>query len=145
MVEAAPNLPRVAADPIRIKQILSNLAENAIKFTPNGGRVFFGASTSELDDDEGGLGAVLMAEPRRAVAFTVRDTGIGMPRDELPKIFDAFYQIDGSSTREHGGTGLGLSIVKRLVDAHGGTIRVDSEIGRGTVFTVTIPEAESDE
>lgn len=142
VVEAAPDLPGVAADPIRIKQILSNIAENAIKFTPNGGRVFFGASTAELEVD-GGLGAVLMAESRRAVAFTIRDTGIGMPRAELPKIFDAFYQVDGSSTREHGGTGLGLSIVKRLVDAHGGTIGVDSEVGRGTVFTVTIPEVDT--
>ncbi|MCB9614685.1 MAG: PocR ligand-binding domain-containing protein [Sandaracinus sp.] len=145
VVDAAANLPRIAADPVRIKQILSNLAENAIKFTPQGGKVFFAATETDLDDEEGGgLGAVLLAAPRRAVAFSVRDTGIGMPREELPKIFDAFYQIDGSSTREHGGTGLGLSIVKRLVDAHEGTIRVDSEIGHGTVFTVTIPEAEND-
>jgi len=143
-VEAPPNLPRIAADPVRIKQILSNLAENAIKFTPPGGHVVFAANETDLDDDDGGgFGAVLLAAPRRAVAFLVRDTGIGMPREELPKIFDAFYQIDGSSTREHGGTGLGLSIVKRLVDAHDGTIKVDSEPGKGTVFTVTIPEAES--
>ena len=64
------------------------------------------------DEDAGGLGAVLMAAPRRAIDFTLTDTGIGMPREELPKIFDAFYQVDGSSTREHGGAGLGLSIVR---------------------------------
>lgn len=138
--EIDPDLPRVLGDPVRIKQILFNLAENAIKFTPEGGKVYFGAKAAFLDDDNDGFGAVLMGGARSAVGFTIRDTGIGMPASELPKIFDAFYQVDGSSTREHGGTGLGLSIVKRLVDAHEGTVEVDSAVGDGTTFTVTLPE-----
>ncbi len=141
VTEVGDDLPPIEGDSIRLKQVLSNLAENAVKFTPTDGRVTIGAHAAEFEDDADGAGAVCFAETRRAVAFTVRDTGIGMPREELPKIFDAFYQVDGSSTREHGGTGLGLSIVKRLVDAHSGTIEVDSEVGGGTVFTVTIPES----
>jgi len=143
VLDIGEDLPEIVGDPVRIKQVLHNLAENAIKFTPEGGKVHFGAEEGELEDEDGGLGAVLMGgDTRRAVTFVVRDTGIGMPRDELPKIFDAFYQVDGSSTREHGGTGLGLSIVKRLVDAHDGRIEVDSDVGSGTVFRVLIPEAE---
>lgn len=69
---------------------------------------------------------------------------MGIPDAEQAKIFDAFYQVDGGSTREHGGTGLGLSIVKRLVEAHGGTIRVESVPGKGASFIVTIPEPETD-
>ena len=144
VVEVEEGLPRVMGDPIRIKQVLSNLAENAVKFTPQGGTVRFGAKAAELDDGASGLGAVLMAAPRRAIAFTVRDSGIGMPREELPRIFDAFYQVDGSSTREHGGTGLGLSIVKRLVDAHEGSIEVESFVGEGTRFVVTLPSVEGE-
>ena len=136
-------LPQVIGDAMRMKQILSNLAENAIKFTPAGGTVTFAAEAREMEDEDG-LGAALMAEPRRGVAFLVRDSGQGMPKAELPRIFDAFYQVDGGSTREHGGTGLGLSIVKRLVDAHHGTITVDSEPGEGTEFVVLIPEPEDD-
>lgn len=142
IVAVAPDLPRIGADPVRIKQILSNLVENAVKFTPKGGHVVLAANEAVLEDGADGLGAVLLAIPRRAVAFAIRDSGIGMPPGELSKIFDAFYQVDGSSTREHGGTGLGLSIVKRLVDAHGGTIEVTSTVGEGTTFTVTLPEAE---
>ena len=141
VVEVGEGLPTLHGDPVRIKQVLFNLAENALKFTPVGGKVHFGAHATTLADEDGGFGAVLMGGSRDAVAFTVRDTGIGMPAEELPKIFDAFYQVDGGSTREHGGTGLGLSIVKRLVDAHEGTIEVDSAVGEGTVFTVTLPEA----
>ncbi|MBX3251763.1 MAG: PocR ligand-binding domain-containing protein [Myxococcales bacterium] len=142
IVAVAPGLPRIGADPVRVKQILSNLVENAVKFTPKGGHVVLAANEAEMEDGADGLGAVLLALPRRAVAFAVRDSGIGMPSGELSRIFDAFYQVDGSSTREHGGTGLGLSIVKRLVDAHGGTIDVQSALGEGTSFTVTLPEAE---
>jgi signal transduction histidine kinase len=142
-IHVAPDLPEIEGDPIRIRQVLWNLAENAVKFTPERGAIYLGADPAELDSGEGaGLGAVLMAAPRRAIAFSVRDTGIGMPSDELPKIFDAFYQVDGSSTREHGGAGLGLSIVRRLVDAHGGEVKVTSEVGSGTTFTVVLPEAD---
>ncbi|MEM9068311.1 MAG: ATP-binding protein [Myxococcota bacterium] len=137
-------LPTIDGDPIRIKQVLSNLAENAVKFTPEGGQVFFEAHATDFDDaGDDAMGAIFFSGTRRAVAFLVRDTGIGMPPAELPKIFDAFYQVDGSSTREHGGTGLGLSIVKRLVDAHGGRIDVSSDIGAGTTFTIVIPEPDS--
>ena len=88
--------------------------------------------------------AVLMGASRPAVAFSIKDTGIGMREEELPKIFDAFYQVDGSSTREHGGAGLGLSIVRRLVDAHSGKVEVHSAIGEGTTFTVTLPEGDEE-
>ena len=140
--DVPPDVPLVEADPIRLKQILGNLAENAIKFTPAGGQVIFEARSTDWEDGAEGLGAVLMGDVREAVAFTVRDTGIGMPSQELGRIFDAFYQVDGGSTREHGGTGLGLSIVKRLVDAHGGRIEVESEPGHGTSFTVVLPRDE---
>ena len=138
-------LPLVDADPVRLRQVLFNLAENAVKFTPEGGSVRFRAETTELEPEGGDtLGAVLMAAPERAIALSIEDTGIGMPPTELARIFDAFYQVDSSSTREHGGTGLGLSIVKRLIDAHGGSVRVESEPGAGTRFTVLLPETGSD-
>ncbi len=137
------DLPVIEGDAIRLKQVLSNLAENALKFTPGGGQVFFEAHAADFEEgDDGAMGAVFFSGPRRSVAFIVRDTGIGMPASELDKIFDAFYQVDGSSTREHGGTGLGLSIVKRLADAHGGRIEVSSEPGKGTTFRVLIPSPE---
>jgi signal transduction histidine kinase len=116
-----------------------------VKFTDQGGVVTVAASAAELADADGdGVGAVLMATPRAAVQFSISDTGVGIPDDKLTRIFDAFYQVDSSSTREHGGAGLGLSIVKRLVEAHGGEIRVESEVGEGTTFYVTIPELERD-
>jgi two-component system sensor histidine kinase BarA len=143
-VHAAEGLGTIAADAVRLRQVLFNLTENAIKFTPDGGVVHLGATESEMESGDGGFGAVLLGAPRRAVAFTVRDTGIGMPEGELSKIFDAFYQIDGSATREHGGAGIGLSIVKRMTEMHGGEVKVKSEVGKGTTFTVEIPEPEEE-
>lgn len=144
-VDASEELPPIDGDPVRIRQVLSNLGDNAVKFTPEGGTVYLKAELAELEDEaDGGRGLVLMSLPRRAVAFSIRDTGVGIARDELPRIFDAFYQVDGSSTREHGGAGLGLSIVKRLVDAHGGRVEVDSAVGAGTTFVVTLPEEADD-
>jgi two-component system, NarL family, sensor histidine kinase BarA len=138
----------VQADPVRLRQILTNLTSNAIKFTGDGGHVRLAVRGTELrvsdpdddDEDDGGMGAALMMASERAIEFSVHDNGIGIAPEELGKIFDAFYQVDGSSTREYGGAGLGLSIAKSLVEAHHGILRVESELGRGTSFYVTLPE-----
>ena len=89
--------------------------------------------------EQEGAGFVLLGTRRPAVELRVADTGIGIPEAERERVFDAFYQVDSSSTREQGGTGLGLSIVKRLVEAHDGTVRIEDNGTRGTVFVVTIP------
>ena len=120
-----------------------NLVENAIKFTPAQGTVTLGGAMIEDSDldDEAEAGLSLVAPTRAFVQVRVADTGIGIPARERERVFDAFYQVDSSSTREYGGTGLGLSIVKRLVEAHGGSIRIDSNEPRGTVFIVGLPQA----
>jgi signal transduction histidine kinase len=150
------DIPFVQADPVRLRQILINLVGNAVKFTPENGKVNVSIRVTELhvkqadddddddDDDGGAFGAALMMAPERAIEFAIKDTGIGIPEAEIAKIFDAFYQVDGSSTREYGGAGLGLSIAKSLVDAHHGTIRVESELQKGTTFFVTLPEVQPD-
>ena len=89
-----------------------------------------------------GLGTALFPASRPAVILTVRDTGIGIPAENLSRIFDAFYQIDAGTTRARGGAGLGLSIVKQLVDGHGGKIEVTSTLGEGTILTVKLPAAD---
>jgi signal transduction histidine kinase len=148
-----PDMPVVQADPVRLRQILTNLLGNAIKFSTDNGKVLLRVRNAELhmssgleddDDEDEELGAALMMAPERAIEFSVQDTGIGIASAELDKIFDAFYQVDGSSTREYGGAGLGLSIAKSLVTAHHGQIRVESEVGAGTTFFVTLPETQPD-
>jgi two-component system sensor histidine kinase BarA len=129
------------ADAGRLRQVLLNLTENAIKFTPRDGSVELAVAVSALTtkrQDEPGR-AILAAAERGAVEFRVADTGIGIPEAERERIFDTFYQVDSSATREQGGAGLGLSIVRRLVDAHDGLIRVEENVPRGTVIVVTIP------
>jgi signal transduction histidine kinase len=137
-------MPRISADKARLRQVLLNLLDNAIKFTPKGGSVTLEVGVADFQRmvDEGSAGAVLLSAPERGLQFLVRDTGIGIPSAEHERIFDAFYQVDGSATREHGGTGLGLSIVKRLVEAHGGVVELDSTPGRGTEFRVRLPLPE---
>jgi signal transduction histidine kinase len=140
-VELGEGLRAVPADPVRLRQVLFNLTENAVKFSPPGQTVTLAARTYELEPDGGdGMGLVLLATPRRVLELSVTDRGPGIAPDERKKVFDAFYQVDGSSTREHGGTGLGLSIVKRLVEAHGGEVWIESELGEGTTFRLTLPE-----
>ncbi len=142
-VEVDGGLPDISADAVRIRQVLYNLTENAVKFSPDGDAVTLGARLVELEaDDDDDMGFVLMAGTRSAVELSVSDRGPGIPTDEQERVFDAFYQVDGSSTREHGGTGLGLSIVKRLVEAHGGSVWVESVVGEGATFRFTIPEAD---
>lgn len=141
-VEVPENLPVLRADANRLRQVLLNLGENAVKFTPGDGHVTFSAAIAQdamNDDDAAGFGFALLAPARLAVEVRVADTGIGIPDSERGKVFAPFYQVDSSSTREYGGTGLGLAIVKRLVDAHDGTVRIESNHPSGAVFVVSVP------
>jgi two-component system, NarL family, sensor histidine kinase BarA len=115
-------LPRVQADRDKLRQCLVNLCSNAVKFTAAGGTIVVRA---EVQGEQ--------------LALDVTDTGIGISEDHLPKVFDVFYQVDGSSTREYGGAGLGLAIVKSFVEAHGGEVRVRSAPGQGSTFTLVLP------
>ncbi|GAA6762717.1 MULTISPECIES: sensor histidine kinase [Thermus] len=120
---AAPSfLPRVWADAERTLQVLANLLSNALRHTPEGGRVRLGAERTG-----------------QAVVFSVEDTGPGIPEEHLPRIFERFYRIDPSRSRQDGGTGVGLTITKSLVEAMGGRIWVESQLGRGSVFRFTLP------
>ena len=123
MLNLAPGMPRVVVgDPGRLRQVLVNLLDNAIRFTPEG------KVQLELAREERAAGDL-------AVRFTVRDTGIGIPPEQRKAIFEAFAQADESVTRQYGGTGLGLTISARLVGMMGGEIGLESEPGRGSVFS----------
>jgi signal transduction histidine kinase len=127
-------------DPERLRQVFLNLVENAIKFTPTAGSVTL-RTRMVADAGEGEEeGLSLLAPTRSHLEVRVEDTGIGIPPRERAKVFDPFYQVDSSSTREYGGTGLGLSIVKRLVEAHSGDIRIEDNPPRGTTFIVSLPQ-----
>ncbi|MBN2191514.1 MAG: PocR ligand-binding domain-containing protein [Polyangiaceae bacterium] len=130
----------VWGDGERLRQVFLNLAENAIKFTPAAGTVTVSASDGTLDAGDGDdSGHVLFTGVRPAVEVRVTDTGIGIPESERLRVFDTFYQIDSSSTREQGGTGLGLSIVKKLVEGHAGRIWIEGNDPSGAVFAVLLP------
>jgi len=122
VADVADDIPTVQSDSGRIQQVLYNLLSNAVKFTDEGGRVELRITHPERD----------------RVRLTVTDTGVGIPADKLERIFDSFVQLDGSVTREHSGTGLGLTITREIVQLLGGTITATSEVGRGSVFTVTL-------
>jgi two-component system sensor histidine kinase BarA len=132
MCNVPHGLPLVLGDRDKIRQVLLNLLGNAVKFTPEGGKIEVAATLAPL---------LPAAESVRAVRVSVRDSGIGIPPEHQKRVFDPFFQVDNTSTREYGGTGLGLSIVKRLVEAHGGAVWVESETGRGATFSFTIPLA----
>jgi len=120
------DLPLVPGDRDRLNQVFDNLLGNAIKFSPDGGEV-----------------TIRVWDAGDVVEASISDNGIGIPADELEKIFERFYQVDGSTTRRFGGTGLGLAIVKRIVEAHGGRVWAESEQGRGSTFFFTLPKLES--
>jgi PAS domain S-box-containing protein len=118
-----PTELEVSADELRLEQVLLNLVSNAVKFTPTGGRVTVSATVSASGE----------------VAISVADTGIGMASDDIPRALQPFGQIDNSLARPHGGTGLGLPLAQRLVELHGGTMTIDSQLGEGTTVTVVLP------
>ena len=124
------DLPRVWADKAKIRQVLLNLLSNAVKFTPERGRV--DVTVEARPAEHGSRGDVLIR---------VADNGIGVPVEHQEKVFDAFFQVDSTSTREYGGTGLGLAIVKNFVEAHGGQVWLDTAVEEGATFVVLLPVA----
>ena len=134
--EIAADLPQIRADAAALARALGHLVENAVKFTPKGGHVTVTARLVQPSPLPPGPPA-----PRQFVELAVRDTGIGIPSEAIPRIFERFYQVDSSSTRQHGGTGLGLAIVKRILDAHAAPIAVQSLPGQGTTFSIRLPIA----
>ena len=120
----------IVGDRRKIRQIVSSLLSNAIKFTPDRGRVGVAVRLGPLAPGEPGA---------PAVQLVVTDSGIGISRDQVMKIFEPFFQVDSSSTRAFGGTGLGLTLAKAYVEAHGGRIWVDTAPGQGSTFTATFP------
>ncbi len=113
----------ITVDPEALRQILTNLFDNALRYTPAGGRIRIAAQPAGDD-----------------IVVRVADTGSGIPAEHLPRIFERFYRVDPARSRQQGGTGLGLAIVKHLVEAHGGRVEADSEIGRGTSILLYFPE-----
>ena len=121
-VSVPPDLPVIEADHLRMRQVLLNLLSNAIKFTPAGGLV-----------------SVAVEHRQNGLAMTVRDTGIGMAPEDIPRALQPFVQVDTSLARRHGGTGLGLPLAKLFVDLHGGQFTIRSAVGKGTEVTVVLP------
>lgn len=120
-------MPDIVGDQGRIEQVLMNMVSNAIKYTKNGGRI---KMTAGVKDGQ--------------VWCSVRDNGIGIPKQDVENVFDRFYRVDKARSRESGGTGLGLSIANEIVLRHNGTLKLDSKVGRGTVITVTLPVEGAD-
>jgi signal transduction histidine kinase len=123
MTELPPSLPALYSDRQKVKQIVLNLLTNAIKFTPQG----FVRVSVQADEE------------RRELRIAVQDTGIGIAPQDRDKVFEDFRQADNSVTREYGGAGLGLAICRRLATMLGGRIELESELGRGSTFTLVIP------
>jgi len=123
-VDAPSELPRVMADPRRARQVLRNLVENAVKYSPGGGEI-----------------VIAVQRKQDMMQVSVDDVGIGIDPEQLDRIFDRFYQVDSASTRKVGGSGLGLAISRAIVEAHGGTIWVDSRPDEGSTFYFTLPLA----
>ncbi|KAF0119199.1 MAG: two-component system OmpR family phosphate regulon sensor histidine kinase PhoR [bacterium] len=125
-IDFSSNFPEVKVDLEKMEQVFNNLLDNAIKFTPENGRIIIRGIDRKED-----------------IEIQVSDTGIGIPEEHLPRVFERFYRVDKARSRELGGTGLGLSIVKHIIQAHGGKAGVESEPGKGSKFFFTIPKNQS--
>jgi len=121
-LELEYNMPEIRGDKARIEQVIMNIMTNAIKYTPEGGYIHIACGTS-----------------KKNAWVRISDTGVGIPEEDLPHVFDRFYRVDKARSRASGGTGLGLSIANEIVERHGGKIAVKSRQGQGSAFTVTLP------
>jgi predicted ATPase/signal transduction histidine kinase len=128
------DLELIAIDERRMRQVLINLLNNAVKFTPNGGTVTFTVTIAPIE--------IATQTAGSAVCFAISDTGIGIANHDLGKLFQPFIQIDSSLSRKYTGTGLGLVLVKQIVELHGGDVTIASEVGRGSCFTAIIPQPQ---
>ena len=146
-VQAPESLPSVAVDTDRMTQVLNNLVSNALRYTSSGGTISLCAKIedrgSKIEDRESlATPRSSILDPRSSIRFEVSDTGAGIPPADLPFIFDRFYRVDKARERtDSTESGLGLAIAKAIVEAHGGTITVESAVGSGTTFTVALPVA----
>jgi signal transduction histidine kinase len=141
------------ADERKLKQILFNLLSNAVKFTPDGGSVRvsarliadFGLQISDFKTDvkQAVIDNSAIRNPQSAIEISVADTGIGIKPEDLGKLFKEFTQLESPYTKGYEGTGLGLALTKKLVELHGGAIRVESEYGKGSTFTFALPIKQS--
>ena len=131
VVDVKARLPKVLGDERLLKRSLEEILDNAVKFSPDGGTIKLEARGSSNGDGSG-----------RAVAITVSDEGIGIPPEDIARIFSDFQQLDGSETRPYGGLGLGLAFVQRIIEAHAGRVDVQSEPDVGTRLTIIIPAAQ---
>jgi two-component system phosphate regulon sensor histidine kinase PhoR len=127
----APDLPLVAGDEERLGQVLTNLLDNAVKYTPEGGKITVAAHLVPED--------LTSESAPRMVELSVTDTGIGIPEEDRPRVFERFYRVDKARSRELGGTGLGLAIVKHLVEGHGGQVWAEGNLPTGSRFVVRLP------
>ena len=128
VLEVPHNLPPIIADKDKVDQIITNLLSNAIKYSPLGGTI----TTRVIDEGE-------------KLCVSVTDHGMGIPAEQIDKVFDRFYRVNGGDAQKVGGTGIGLFLVKNLVEAHGGIVWVDSTVGKGTTFSFTLPKHPPEE
>ncbi len=138
-IAAAPELPTVNIDPDRMMQVLGNLVSNALRYTPEGGKIAVRVAKGVQSKRGAGSGETAIIRHPSSVIFTVTDTGTGINPADISRIFDRFYRGDGSRHGESGETGLGLAIAKSIIEMHGGQIGVESELGRGSSFKIWLP------
>ncbi|MEA5488703.1 ATP-binding protein [Pseudanabaena sp. CCNP1317] len=135
--EIPANLPTINLDERRIRQVLINLLNNAVKFTPNGGKITLKVSYIKVLGNKNN--EIAKGGAYDTLEISIVDTGIGIPPDQIKRLFQPFVQVESALNRNYEGSGLGLVLVKRLVELHGGEVRLTSELGVGSCFTIAIP------
>jgi signal transduction histidine kinase len=129
VTEIGTEIPNVIGDELLLRRSFEEVLDNAVKFSPYGGTITVGVKGGSTNGHEGA----------RLVEVSISDEGIGIPSEDIPRIFSDFHQLDGSETRTFGGLGLGLAFVQRIVEAHEGSVTVESQPEKGTRLTIAIP------